>query len=269
MKRSRHVGRFSLYNVIVSVLMLLPLAIVIAVSFNPGQYSIFPPDGFSAKWYAAAFGNTQFTAALQLSLVIGVIATVVSLIFGTAAAFAFRRAQTLRVRLLAVTVAISPAMVPEILLGLGLFIYFGNILPIGLGEGAMIIGHILVCMPIVFQVMASSLSQLDMSLQEAASTLGASPARVFTRVTVPLMAPGLFGAALLSFVFSFDNVNISLFLSAPGQSTLPIQMYSYLDYRSDPTVAAMSSALVALGVVLFFVANKTGALKFMGTGALR
>jgi putative spermidine/putrescine transport system permease protein len=261
--------RWSVYNVIVSILLLIPLAIVIAVSFNAGAYTIFPPDGFSLSWYGSAFGNAQFRSALVLSTEIGLIVMIVSLVLGTLAAFAMRQARKAGIRLFAATIAISPSLVPEVLLGLGLFIYFGNLLPVGLGEGSIILGHVLVCMPIVFQVMSSSLSELDGSLQEAASTLGASPFRVLTKVTTPLLAPGLFGAGLLSFVFSFDNVNISLFLSAPGQSTLPVQMYSYLDFRSDPTVAAMSSALVALGVVLFFVANKLGALKFMGTGALR
>ncbi|MCU1558177.1 MAG: ABC-type transporter, integral rane subunit [Microbacteriaceae bacterium] len=261
--------RISVYNYVISVFMLVPLVIVVAVSFNPGEYSIFPPDGFSTHWYSEAFSNQQFIGALWLSIEIGVVATAISVVLGTLAAFGLRRAGTMRVRLFATTLAISPATIPEVLLGLGLFIYFGNIIPIGLGMGATILGHVLVCMPVVFQVMSSSLSQLDTSLHEAATMLGASPPRVFVHVTAPMLMPGLFGASLLSFVFSFDNVNISLFLSAPGQAPLPVQMYSYLDFRSDPTVAAMSSALVAIGVIIFVIANKLGALKFMGTGTTR
>lgn len=261
--------RTSVYNWTISVIMLLPLVVVIAVSVNPGQYSIFPPEGFSFTWYTAAFTNLAFVNALLLSLQIAAISTVVSLALGTSAAFALHRLRSNSGRVLTAMLATTARVVPEVLLGLGLFIYFGNVIPLGLGAPAIVFGHVLVGLPIAFQVVASALTRHDRSLQEAAATLGAGPAATFFRVTVSLLAPGLIGAGLLSFVFSFDNVNISLFLAAPGEAPLPIQMYSYLDFRSDPMVAAMSSALVALGVVIFFVANRIGALRFLENGALR
>lgn len=261
--------RTSVYNWVVAVVMILPLVVIVAVSVNPSRYSIFPPEGFSLTWYATAFTNLAFVNALLLSLQIALISALVSLALGTSAAFALRRLRSSGGRVATAALATTARIVPEVLLGLGLFIYFGNVIPVGLGAPAIVFGHVLVCLPIAFQVVVSSLAQQDRSLQEAAATLGAGPVATFFRVTIPMLAPGLIGAGLLTFVFSFDNVNISLFLAAPGESPLPIQMYSYLDFRSDPMVAAMSSALVALGVVIFFVANRVGALRFLENGALR
>ncbi|HEY2672172.1 MAG TPA: ABC transporter permease [Rugosimonospora sp.] len=260
--------RVSIYNLVAAAILILPLLVVIGVSVNPGQYSVFPPDGFSLRWFSNAFGNHQFLDALRLSLEIALGATAISLALAVPASLSLVRWR-FRGRSLVRVLAIGPLAVPEILLGLGLLIFFTNALPLGAGTVPIVLGHALVGTPIALQVLTANLTQIDGVLEEAAQTLGAPPITAFTKVTLPLMVPGMVGAGLLSFIFSFDNVNISLFLTTPGESTLPVQMYSYLNYRSDPTVAAMSTALVLFGLVFFVVANRVGALRFMASGGGR
>lgn len=259
--------RIPIYNVIAAILLLTPLAAVVATAFNSGQFAIFPPTGFSLDWFAVAFSNPSFMNSLQVSLLVGVSVTAISILIGFPAAYALTR-YSYRGKRLSEIVALGPLSVPEVVVGLSIFVYFATLLQAPPSLGSLILAHAVVGIPIGLQVLVAALEGNSAELEKAAETLGASKVATFLKVTLPLALPGIIGASILVFIFSFDNVSISLFMMPPGQTTLPVQMYQYLDFKSDPSVAAMSAILVAAGLVIFLILNRAGALKHLAGSRL-
>ncbi|OUZ11584.1 hypothetical protein BHE97_04395 [Aeromicrobium sp. PE09-221] len=255
-------------NLLIAIVLLAPLAAVIATSLNAGNYAVFPPKGFSLDWFSEALGNTRFLDALRLSFVVAVASTVISIVVGFLAAYAMTRYEYRGQRLSQIT-ALGPLTVPEIVVGLSVFVFVALRLQQAPSIPALVLGHCVVGIPIGLQVIVATMASQDVALEQAAETLGASSWRVFRTITLPLATPGLIGASLLVFIFSFDNISISLFLMPPGESTLPVVMYQYLDFRPDPSIAAMSTLLVALGLIVFFVLHRIGALKHLTGSGLR
>ncbi|MSP87333.1 MAG: ABC transporter permease [Alphaproteobacteria bacterium] len=235
----------------VYVFLMLPISIVVIASFNSGKYLRFPPEGFSLRWYAQFFASQPFMDALELSLVLAAVSTLAATLIGTPAALYYvRHAKNWRETFRLYTLA--PLLLPEILTSIALlFLYY----QIGLGTktvAGLYFGHIVICVPFVFLQVTASLYNLSPAVEEAARSLGASPATVFRRITLPLIKPGIINGALFAFIISFDNVTISLLLKGVGTTTLPMQVFDYLRWDFDPTTAAAStvSILMTLGAVL-------------------
>jgi putative spermidine/putrescine transport system permease protein len=258
--------RVSLLTSAWTLLLLIPLVVVLLTSVNPGEYALFPPSGFSLKWYSTALTNPGFRSSLVLSVKVALLAVAFGLLIAVPAAIAVTRGSRL-LRRVVQPAGVAPLIAPEILLALGLLIFFNSQVGLGSGLVALIAGHVLVGVPLALQVCLAGLASQDPNLEQAAWTLGAGKVRAFAAVTLPAIAPAIASAALFMFIFSFDNVSMSLFLAAPGQTTLPIQMYQYLEYQADPTVAAMSGILVGLGVILAVVLAKVGGLRHLASGA--
>jgi putative spermidine/putrescine transport system permease protein len=264
-RRPRESQPVSVFALVITVLLLIPICVVVGTSVNPGEFALFPPSGISFKWFSAAFHNGPFRSSFILSVEIAALTAAIGLVLAVPAALAVARGgRWLRRTVTAASAA--PLVAPEILLGLGLLILFNSQLHFGSGVVAIVCGHLLVGIPLALQVSLAGLASVDPNLEQAAWTLGASKVKAFLRVSLPAVAPAIAGAAVFLFIFSFDNVSISLFLSSPGKVTLPIQMYQYLQYRADPTVAAMSTILVVIGVVAALVLGRLGALRHT-TGA--
>jgi putative spermidine/putrescine transport system permease protein len=261
--------RPSIFALVVTIVLLLPLVVVIGMSFNPGSFIIFPPEGFSLQWFSSALSNPGFMAALGLSLQIALVAMAIGLVVSVPSALAIVRTAP-RVRRLVQTAVLGPLIVPEVLLGLGMLITFNTVFGVGsVGFWSIVVGHVLVGMPLATQVLVAGLAGTSEVLERAAWTLGASRARAFLSVTLPQVAPSLVSAALFLFIFSFDNVSISLFLSKPGQTTLPIYLYQYIEYSADPTVAAMSTLLIVIGLVVAVLLGRVGGLTQIAGGRTR
>jgi putative spermidine/putrescine transport system permease protein len=233
------------------IFLMAPIVVVVLASLNAGNYLKFPPDGFSLRWYVTFFHSAPFLSAMAVSLRVAAIATVLSTVIGTLAAIYYTRfttwgRQTLRM------VLIAPMLLPEVLTAISLLLYY---YVIGLGTQTLIglqIGHVLVTMPYVFLNVTANLGNLDPSLEEAARSLGASPAAAFRHVSLPLMKQGVVNGAMFAFIISFDLFSISLLLKGVDTVTLPIQLFDYLQWNFDPTAAAVStlSIIVTLTVVL-------------------
>jgi putative spermidine/putrescine transport system permease protein len=235
----------------VYVFLMLPIAIVVALSFNSARSLSFPPQGFSFRWYVAFFQSEPFMDAFVLSLWLAVLATLSAVLIATPAALYYVRFGG-RWRELFRLYVLAPLLLPEILTAIALLFFYYEI---GLGTKTVIglyIGHVIVCLPFVFLQVTASLYNLSPSLEEAARSLGAAPITAFRRITLPLIKPGVINGALFAFIISFDNVSISLLLKGLGTTTLPMQMFDYLRWGSDPTTAAAStiSILMTLGAVL-------------------
>jgi len=241
-----------LYVGAVYLFLLLPIAIIVLMSLNAGEFMTFPPQGLSLRWFGALFANQAFMRAIRTSLMLAAVATLISSVIGIAGAlYVVRHAQRLRepLRML----LMMPLMLPEILTAIALlfFLYAS-----GIGTRTMfglVVGHVLVTLPYVFTNVSSALYNQDGSLEQAARSLGASPWRAFVRVTLPLIKPGIITGALFAFVISFDLFNMSLLLKGIGMTTLPLQLFDYLRWDFDPTAAAVStvSILLTLAVVLW------------------
>jgi putative spermidine/putrescine transport system permease protein len=234
----------------VYVTLALPAVIVVAASFTSGDTLRFPPDGFSLRWYWRAFESRPFMDALWTSTRLAFVATAISLSVGFAAAFAIDRYR-FPGRGAFQTLALSPLVVPAVVLGIGLLQFLSWV---GLNQtfAGLLVGHLLVTLPYVVRTLTASLLLFDRTLEQAAMNLRAPPWRVLRRVTLPLLLPGLLSAAVFAFVTSFGNVTLSIFLGFAGATTLPVQIFTYVEHNYDPVLAAVSTLviLVTLAVIL-------------------
>lgn len=256
----------------VLVFMAAPILIVVANSFNSSQFNVWPPAGFTLDWYHKALTMPQFQRGFVNSVIAGVLSTLVVLAVGTPLAYAIVRIK-FRGKSLLQGVLLGPLVVPRIAMGFSLFVLY---LASGSGlYGSMsgiVLGHALLMLPFVVSVLVANLGEVDPIVEEAARDLGAGAVEAFVRVVLPQIRPGLIVAGLLAFITSFDEVETTIFLVKPVVNTLPIEMYLYLDQYQDPTLAALSTLLIALSMLLVLVGlmfAKRGSLRFLlgGRGA--
>jgi putative spermidine/putrescine transport system permease protein len=231
---------------------LLPLIFVTWLSFYRQEIPSFPPEGYSVRWYAAIFANEQFVDGFVLSLQVGVIATAIGLAVGVPAALCISRFRFFGREFLN-NLLLSPLMVPGVVLGTAFYVFFvkveiatgGNFAILGSFAG-LVSGHVLIVIPWSVRLVAATLANFDLTLEEAAQNLGADRWTTFRRVTMPSILPGIVAAAMFSFVASFSNLEMSLFLVGPGSTTLPIAILQYLEWKIDPTIAAVSVLQILL-----------------------
>jgi len=244
---------------VVYFFLLGPIAVVVASAFSPKSTLDFPPGGFSFKWFEKAFAYPPFQKAFITSLEVAVLATLLALAIGVPAALAIQR-HKFRGKDALQNFFLSPVIVPEIVLGLALLQQVMVVLHIDV-LWALILGHAVILTPYAVRVTGASLTLSNPAVEEAARGLGAGPLTTFFRITLPIIQPGIIAASVLSFITSFNNVPLSLFLTGPGVSTLPIQMFIYVEFSFDPTVAAISAMILVLTVVFALVAERLVGLK--------
>lgn len=241
---------FTLLVALLFVFLLAPVLLVVPMSFSGDNFMTFPPSSWSLRWYAALPQNRVLIGALWTSLGLATVVTVLSLVIAIPAAYAMARIPFVgRDALLSLFTA--PLLLPSIVLGLAILIVFVEVQFVATFHG-LVLAHLVVTLPYALRVLVTALSTLPPSVEEAAASLGAKPLAVFRRVTLPLMTPGIVASAALAFLVSFDEVVISLFVVGPRITTLPVELYRYVDTRSDPLVAAASVFLI-LGTLLIVV----------------
>lgn len=228
-----------------------PVFVVVTISFSADNFIIFPPSGWSLRWYERLFAHRQLMAALQLSLKLAAIVAMLSLLLGVPAALALTKG-SFRGREALKNFFLAPLMLPTLVIGLALLLAFQPFKLVATLPG-LVLAHLSVTLPFVVRMMTTTFSTLPDDIEAAAATLGASPWRVFLRVTLPLAAPGLAASGALAFLLSFDETVISLFVSGPRAATLPVEMVRYVEGRTDPLVAALSAILV-VGTVAIVIA---------------
>ncbi|MCX7205416.1 MAG: ABC transporter permease [Proteobacteria bacterium] len=235
----------------------LPLVIVVVYSFNDSRLNA-EWVGFTFKWYQILFNDEQMLVAARNSLLIAVITSFFSTIFGTLAGMAMYK---YKLRLLPVLV-LTPIAVPEILMGVSLLMFF-VMLNMTLGLVSVALAHIAFCIGFVAIVVRSRLQGMDEALVEAARDLGATPLQAFRLITMPLIMPGIIAGALMAFTLSIDDFVITFFTAGAGASTLPLQIYSMIRIAVTPEVNAISTLLMLLTLALILIAGK------LAPGALR
>jgi putative spermidine/putrescine transport system permease protein len=231
-------------------LILIPLIFVTWLAFFRQPIPSFPPQGYSLQWFFAIGENPRFVQGFWLSLQVALIATLTGLSIGVPAALCIARYRFAGREGLA-NLLLLPLVVPGIVLGTALYVFHVEVsiltqLPILGSIGGLIAGHILLVIPWSVRLVSANLAGFDRSIEEAAQSLGATPFKTFFKITLPVIRPGIVAAALFGFVVSFGNLEMSMFLVGPGRTTLPITILQYLEYRIDPTIAAVSVLQVLL-----------------------
>jgi putative spermidine/putrescine transport system permease protein len=242
------------YVALFMAFMLAPLVVVIGASFEPKELLRFPPHGWSLRWYQSAVQSAEFVTAARTSVIVAILATLGALVLGVPAAYATAR-YTFRAKKAVSALLNSPLLVPQLVIGVALLQILAA-LGVGASVFTLTIGHVLICLPYVVRTIHASILGLDVFIEEAAANLGATRLQIYTTVVLPIIRPALYSAILFAFLISFDNAVISLFLVSARTTTLPIAMYSYVQYNLDPTIAAISTLLVALSVAAMYVASK-------------
>jgi putative spermidine/putrescine transport system permease protein len=238
-----------------SVLFLLaPLVVVAAVSLSPSPVFALPTAGASAVWYRKAAGLDGLADAVVLSLEVAAAATAASLVLGTLAAIAVVRGR-FPGRDAVATFLVAPLMLPGLVLGLALLQAFRGV---GLREAvpALLLAHVLVALPYVMRTLTAGLSLFDFALLDAARSLGLSYPRAVVQVMVPVLAPSFLTGGLLGFLASVDNYPVSIFLTDVYHRTLPIQLLQYLGEAPDPSIAAVSTLLIGVTLLVLLLADR-------------
>lgn len=239
---------FGLYLGGVALYILAPLVIIVLNAFNSAAYNVFPPEGFSLKWFGVVWRYPTFKPAFINSMIVGVGSMFISVTFGTMAAYAFVR-HRFRFDTLLNSLLFAPALVPTIAIGAGVYVYYIRIGMYG-GKFGLILVHALISLPFVISIMVAVMKGLDPVLEEAAQDLGAKPVETFFRVTLPQMRSGIIVSSLFAFIISFDELPASLFLVRPSNNTLPIEMFLYLQEYQNPSLAALSTIIMGITVVI-------------------
>ncbi|KJC50542.1 hypothetical protein UP09_05460 [Bradyrhizobium sp. LTSP885] len=235
------------FTACVVVFVLAPIVIVLAMSVSDSELAIFPPSGFSLRWYDAVLSEPDFIKALGLSASIAALATSASLVLGIPASIGLVRYPFPGSRVVQ-NVLLLPLVFPGLITGLALLKLFALA---GSYDAFLnlLLAHVLVTFPYVLRTVTASLVLVDTSLEEAARTLGASQFGVFRHVTLPQIMPGIFAGVIFAFITSFDNFVVSLWLSGAGTVPLPILVFQHLATAFDPSVAAEASVMVAIGAL--------------------
>ncbi|HZX00077.1 MAG TPA: ABC transporter permease [Trueperaceae bacterium] len=243
--------------VLIYAFMFLPIAIVVLVSLNAEPYLTLPPESFSLRWYRQVFTPT-WLPPLRYSLVIAAAAALGSGLLGGLGAFAIARYK-FPGRAALQAFLMSPLSIPSIVTGVAILQFATMVNLQGmLGTPALIVGHIVVTLPFTVRMIGISLFNFDRSVEQAAANLGARPGQVLRHVTLPLMKPGIFAGMTFAFIVSFNNVPVSLFLVRPGATTLPIEILNFLQYRLDPTLAAVNMVSLVIVLALVAIAERAG-----------
>jgi len=231
---------------------LVTVLIVIISSFSTVSYGQWPPPGFSNRWYVNLFQQDGVLNALQSSLVVAVSVTILSVVIGIMTAVALSRHQ-LPFKSLLNSAIFSPVVVPKIAFGFGAFMLAYR-LGLPPDRGALVLTHLVACVPFVVVVVSAALSRTDRTVEDAAVDLGANRLEAFLRVTLPLILPSVVVGGLFAFLVSFNELDLSLFLLSSDQKTLPVWMFNYLNNYQDPTPAALSTLMGTVSVVLVLAA---------------
>lgn len=231
-----------------------PLVVVAGVSFTAGDYITFPPQGTSLRWYEAIVSSPVYLDAAWTSLKLAVLVTISATVIGAAMAIVIHR-QRLPGTTFIAGMFLAPLVLPTIVFALGLLIAWSSYW----GATSLLtlwIGHTLIAIPYVIRTTLAVLATSDKFLEEAGRTLGAGPWKAIFYVVLPQAMQGIAAGAFFAFNISFDEAILSLFLRSPEIMTLPIQIYTQLEFSPDPSIAAASTLMILLTVIMILIIDR-------------
>lgn len=245
-----------LYLGLVFIFLYAPIFVLIAYSFNESKSRAYW-TGFSLKWYERLFQDDDIIKALLASLLVAVIASVCATLLGTAAAVGISNMRKLP-RSVMINVTYLPVINPEIVMGVSLmllFLFFENTFGLMRGMFTVLVAHITFSLPYVILNVLPKLRQMDQNLFEAAQDLGCTPMQAFRKVVIPEIMPGIFSGFLMAFTFSLDDFIVTLFVSGPKFSTLPLAIYSMTRRKVSPSINALSTIIFVIVLTILIIYN--------------
>ncbi|MFN3641552.1 MAG: ABC transporter permease [Gemmobacter sp.] len=249
------------FTALVYLFLMGPLVIVIGAALSDTSYLTFPPQGLTLRWFERIFEMAAFRRTIVTSLQIAFLATAIALVIGIPAAYALARYRIVLPGWLS-TLFVLPVLVPEIVLG------FSLLRSVAVGQGwaiwpTLLVGHTLIVLPYCIRVVSASLASFDFAIEDAAVSLGSPPLRTFFTIVLPNIRAGVVAAFILAFITSVNDVSVSLFLTGPGVSTLPIQILAHVEQFFDPVIASVSVLLMGMTVAVMIVVERTLGLTFL------
>ena len=239
-------------TVFVCLFLILPIAFIAALSFGSSQWLIFPPPSWTLKWYQDLFADPRWLYSALTSLKIAAIVTVLSVVLGFLTALGLNRGR-FKGREALRALFLTPMILPVVVLAVALYALF---LQLGLAGTtiAFVIAHTLIALPFSIIAIGNAMEGFDKSIEDAAILCGASPWEARLRVTVPAVSHGIFAAAVFSFLASWDEVVLAIFMASPTLQTLPVKIWATLRQDLTPVIAAASTLLIAFTILLMIVA---------------
>ncbi len=248
MKNNRLLKGISLFTFL---FILIPLLMIVVSSFSDSSVIRFPIEGFTFKWFKAVFKSRSFMSGLKTSFFLAIISASIAILVSLPLVYALYSRKT-RWNQKILNFFLSPSLVPGIILGFLLFKVFVLELRLPLGF-ALILGHVLLVLPYGVRILSAGLAEFDASIDEAARSLGCTRLQSFYYVILPHLKSSLVGAFMMSFITSFNNLPVSMFLKGPGVSTLPVALMNHIEYHFDPSVSALSVCLMLITFVLMYL----------------
>lgn len=242
---------FNFYGAAVLLFLIVPILVIVPLSFNSSSFLSYPLSGFSFRWYQTFFHSQEWLNSLMNSLMVAPLATLLATVLGVLASMGLVRGE-FRGKGLVMAILISPMVAPVVIIAVGMFFFFAKLSLLNSYLG-LVLAHALLGVPFVVITVVAVLKSYDTNLSRAAASLGAPPFLAFRKVTLPLIAPGVFSGALFAFAASFDEVVVTLFLASPRQRTLPIQMFAGIRENLDPTIAAAATLMIGASLILLVV----------------
>ncbi|TCR60576.1 ABC transporter permease [Bosea sp. BK604] len=252
----------SVLSALVMAFLLAPIVVVLIEAFNDSELMSFPPRGFSLRWFQAFFANAEFMGSLWLSLQLALIAAAISTALGAMAGLALARGGARRASLQ--TVLLSPLYVPRVLVGLALLLAFAwlNISGSLLG---LILGHVLITMPYATRTVVVGMRAVEPSVEEASRMLGATRVQTFRLVTLPIIRSALMSGFIFALIISFSDIYLALFISGPQSITMPLRLFTFMEWDQSPLVAAASAVQIVLILSVILVAGRLFGLSSPGS----
>ncbi|MFC6323714.1 ABC transporter permease [Companilactobacillus baiquanensis] len=244
----------SVVGFLVLVILVVPLLIVIITSFGEESAISFPIKGFTFDWYANVFQQPDFVEGLKMSSIVAIVASFLALVVGTPMVYVLTRFD-IHHKDWFQTIFLSPALIPEIVIGFALYqaLVISLQLPLFI---SLLVGHFLLCLPYVVRLITAGMMEFDESIEEAAWMVGYNKLSAFFKVVIPNIKQSVVAAFILSFITSFNNIPISLFLNGPDLNMLPTSILNYLENNYDPTVSAVSVILMIITASIMIIAEK-------------
>lgn len=253
-----------IFHTLFVIFTLAPIVVVCVVAFTPEGYLSLPTNGPSLRWFRAIARYPEFVNAFWTSIWLGTVSSIIALMFSVPAALAIARYE-FSGREALTALFMSPLMIPHVVLGIAFLRFFTQI---GIGGTflGLVLSHIVVVLPFALRLTLASATGMDARIEQAAISLGASEWTVLKRVTLPLILPGLASGWALSFITSFDEVTMTVFIAAPGTETLPVRMFLYIQDNIDPLVTSVSASVIAATVVALVVMDRIYGLERLLVG---
>ncbi len=235
-------------GVLTFAFMVVPILVILPLSFTSGVELVYPVPGYSLRWYDDFFTRPEWLHSIRVSLLVGAAAAAAAAVLGTMAALGLPRLPG-RLRNLVSALLILPMAVPTVICAVAFFFFYARLNLAGTYPG-LVLAHTTLGLPFVVINVRATLGALDPNLVRAASSLGAPPWRAFRRVMLPLIGPGIASGALFAFATSLDDVVVAMFVGGPAQLTLPRQMFNGLRENISPTILAAATLLTAVSTVM-------------------